>query len=142
MTNDEPWHNVECRIGKTDPAPFWLLIRRSSFVIRHLPSLMLVAGTPRRTVRLKPGDPQIVEIIDQRKLPWSFELAELRTVDDAAVAIRDMWVRGAGCIGATAGYGMWLAALAAMRDPDYVLGARMGARKLLQTRPTAVNLAY
>jgi methylthioribose-1-phosphate isomerase len=52
-----------------------------------------------------------------------------------------MWVRGAGCIGATAGYGMWLAALAAMRDPDYLIGIKLGARKLLQTRPTAVNLA-
>ncbi len=78
---------------------------------------MLVNGQPRRTVRLKPGEPHIVEIIDQRKLPWSFEIAELRSVDEVAVAIRDMWVRGAGCIGATAGYGMWLAAIEAMRDP-------------------------
>lgn len=103
---------------------------------------MLAAGKPHRTVWLKPDEPQIIQIIDQRKLPWSFEVVDLRTVDDVAVAIRDMWVRGAGCIGATAGYGMWLATLEAMRDPNFVLGARMGARKLLQTRPTAVNLAY
>src|SRR6187431_1496191 len=103
---------------------------------------MLVNGTHHRTVWLKPDEPQVIQIIDQRKLPWRFEIVDLRSVDDAAVAIRDMWVRGAGCIGATAGYGMWLATLEAMRDPNFVLGARMGARKLLQTRPTAVNLAY
>jgi methylthioribose-1-phosphate isomerase len=103
---------------------------------------MLVNGTPHRTVWLKPDEPQVVQIIDQRKLPWRVEIAELRSVDEVAVAIRDMWVRGAGCIGATAGYGMWLATLEAMRDPNFVLGARMGARKILQTRPTAANLAY
>lgn len=102
---------------------------------------MLVNGIPRVTVRLKPDEPHIVEVIDQRKLPWAFEIAELRSVDDVAVAIRDMWVRGAGCIGATAGYGMWLAAIEAMRDPDYLIGIKLGARKLLATRPTAVNLA-
>jgi methylthioribose-1-phosphate isomerase len=103
---------------------------------------MLVNGQPHRTVRLKPGEPHIVEIIDQRKLPWSFEIAELRTVEDAVVAIRDMWVRGAGCIGATAGYAMWLAAIDALREPDYLIGLNLRARKLLQARPTAVNLAW
>ncbi len=110
--------------------------------MQMLSTLMLVSGIHHRTVRLKVGEPQIVEIIDQRKLPWSFEIAELRSVNDVAVALKDMWVRGAGCIGATAGYGMWLAAMEAMRDPDFFLGVRMGARKLLQTRPTAVNLAW
>src|SRR5436190_1237181 len=103
---------------------------------------MLVNGTAHRTVRLKPGEPHVVEIIDQRKLPWSFETAELRSVNEVATAIKDMWVRGAGCIGATAGYGMWLAAMEAMREPDYRMGIRLAAHKLVQTRPTAVNLAW
>ncbi len=102
---------------------------------------MLIDGKPHRTVWLKPDEPHIVQIIDQRKLPWKVEIVDLRTVNDVARAIKDMWVRGAGCIGATAGYGMWLAALEAMRDPDYKLATRLGARKILQTRPTAVNLA-
>jgi methylthioribose-1-phosphate isomerase len=106
------------------------------------PKKMLVNGTPHRTVWLNPDEPQVIQIIDQRKLPWKFEIAELRSVSEVAVAIKDMWVRGAGCIGATAAYGMWLATLEAMRDPNFLLGARMGARKLLQTRPTAVNLAF
>lgn len=103
---------------------------------------MLVDGKPLRTVWLKPDEPQIIQIIDQRKLPWKVEIVDLRSVEEVAIAIKDMWVRGAGCIGATAGYGMWLATLEAMRDPNFVLGARMGARRLLETRPTAVNLAY
>ena len=103
---------------------------------------MLVHGKPHRTVWLRPDAPHIVQIIDQRKLPWSFEIADLRSVNDVAIAIKDMWVRGAGCIGATAGYGMWLAAIDAMRDPDYMLGLKLAARKLKQTRPTAVNLAW
>ncbi len=104
--------------------------------------MMLVNGHAHRTVRLKPGEPHIVEIIDQRKLPWTFEIAQLRSVDETVVAIRDMWVRGAGCIGVTAGYGMWLAAIDAMREPDHFLGVKLRARKLLQARPTAVNLAW
>ena len=103
---------------------------------------MLVSGKPYRTAWLKPGEPQVVQIIDQRKLPWSFEVVDLTSVDDVCVAIKDMWVRGAGCIGVTAGYGMWLATIEAMHDPDYRLGVRLGARKLVQTRPTAVNLAW
>lgn len=103
---------------------------------------MLVSGKPYRTAWLKPGEPQIVQIIDQRKLPWSFEVADLLTVEDVCVALKDMWVRGAGCIGVTAGYGMWLATLEALNDPDYKLGVRLGAKKLVQTRPTAVNLAW
>ena len=50
-------------------------------------------------------------------------------------AIRDMHVRGAGCIGATAAYGLWLAA-ATGRDPAEA------AAVLKATRPTAVNLAW
>ena len=103
---------------------------------------MLVSSQHHRTVRLKPDEPGVIEIIDQRKLPWSFEIAELHSVQDVCVAIKDMWVRGAGCIGATAGYGMWLAALEAMREPDFMLGVRLGAKRLVQTRPTAVNLAW
>ena len=103
---------------------------------------MLVDGKPHRTVWLKPDEPHIVQIIDQRKLPWKFDIVDLRSVDEVARAIKDMWVRGAGCIAATAAYGMWLASLEAMRDPDYKLATRLGARKLLQTRPTAVNLTW
>jgi methylthioribose-1-phosphate isomerase len=77
----------------------------------------------------------VVRIIDQRLLPWEFRVVDLATVDAVAEAISDMAVRGAGCIGATAGYGM---ALAANLDVDL----EKAAVQLKATRPTAVNLAW
>ena len=63
----------------------------------------------------------VVRIIDQRQLPWRFATEDLRKVDDVARAIRDMHVRGAGCIGATAACGMWLA-----RENGEDVGAQRG----------------
>ncbi len=86
--------------------------------------------------------PQTIQIIDQRWLPHQFTIEGLTTADQVANAITDMHVRGAGLIGAAAGYGMYLAALHA---PDnHTLGAKIdqAARQLKATRPTAVNLAH
>ena len=52
------------------------------------------------------ADGRSVDIIDQRWLPHAFRVETLRTVDDVATAIRDMWVRGAPLIGVTAAYGV------------------------------------
>ncbi len=80
----------------------------------------------------------IVSIIDQRRLPWAFECLDLKSCAEVAEAIRDMAVRGAGCIGATAGYGMALAA----READSWEALAALAAHLIATRPTAVNLAW
>ena len=98
---------------------------------------MKVDGKPTRTI-WPADDGWAVEIIDQTKLPFQFVTQRLETLDDAAAAIRDMWVRGAPLIGATAAYGM---ALAMHGDPsDESLKA--AAKSLIQTRPTAVNLRW
>lgn len=98
---------------------------------------MKVDGVHYRTIWLS-GDGWAVEIIDQTRLPFEFVTRRLESVDDAATAIRDMWVRGAPLIGATAAYGM---ALAMQDDPsDAALTA--AAEKLVATRPTAVNLRW
>ena len=99
---------------------------------------MRVQGRPYRTVWSEP-DRGVVRIIDQRQLPWSFVLQDLATVADVVSAISDMAVRGAGCIGATAGYGMWLATRQAERSEQRL---REFARLLIATRPTARNLAW
>ncbi|HZZ60514.1 MAG TPA: S-methyl-5-thioribose-1-phosphate isomerase, partial [Roseiarcus sp.] len=79
-----------------------------------------------------------VDVIDQRWLPHEFRIATLRSAADAATAIRDMWVRGAPLIGATAAYGL---ALAMREDPrDVRLDAAWEA--LHATRPTAINLRW
>ena len=69
---------------------------------------MNVDGAPYRTIWLG-EDGWSVDIIDQTKLPHAFEVVRLARVSDAARAIRDMEVRGAPLIGATAAYGMALA---------------------------------
>src|SRR5580658_8753123 len=98
---------------------------------------MNVNGRPMRTIWLA-EDGRSVEIIDQRLLPHELVVARLQTLDDAARAIREMAVRGAPLIGATAAYGVALAAAADASD-DGITRA-MGA--LAQTRPTAVNLHW
>ena len=103
---------------------------------------MLVDGQPFRTVWIPEEDPEIVRIIDQRRLPFVFALEDLRTTDDVARAIKDMWVRGAGCIGATAGFGMWLAVKEASKEDDFAGALGRLSEKLRTTRPTAVNLAW
>ncbi len=96
---------------------------------------MLVDGKHFRTLWLKKGDDRIVQIIDQRWLPHKFVIEDLKTTDDVATAIKDMHVRGAGLIGAAAGYGMYIAALTGVPLDE-------AAGKLKATRPTAVNLAW
>ncbi len=73
-----------------------------------------------------------VKFIDQRKLPYSFEVFSATSVADVAFAIQDMVVRGAPSIGAAAAYGMALGA----RDLNHA------ARLLRSTRPTAHDLFY
>ncbi len=103
------------------------------------PPLMKVAGTHYRTVWQTPDDPSAVWIIDQRLLPFQFQTERLATVEAVAAAIRDMHVRGAGCIGATAGWGMFLAAL---ETGGNLKRLEHFAELLKSTRPTAVNLAW
>ena len=83
-------------------------------------------------------DGRSVDIIDQRWLPHEFRVVTLKTVEDVATAIRDMWVRGAPLIGVTAAYGM---AIAMGRDASN--GALDRAWETLhKTRPTAINLKW
>jgi methylthioribose-1-phosphate isomerase len=85
-----------------------------------------------------------VRLIDQRALPWELQTVDLRTVPAVAAAITDMTVRGAPAIGATAAYGMALAALTSKADTLDRLRADLGeaATLLKASRPTAVNLMW
>lgn len=106
---------------------------------------MKAAGQHFRTIWLKPDDETVVQLIDQRFLPHRFVIEEVRTVTQMAAAIREMHVRGAGLIGASAGYGMYLATIEAAAHPaagelDEQLAH--AATQLKATRPTAVNLSW
>ena len=101
---------------------------------------MRVQGKHYRTV-WKQSD-GVVQIIDQRHLPFEFIVEDLRSVESVCTAIKDMHVRGAGCIGGTAGWGMYLAALEASNADDFATALQRHADALVATRPTAVNLAW
>ena len=100
-----------------------------------LMSVMKIGGQHYRTIWLKEQDQKIVQIINQQALPFKFEILDLRTVEDVCKAIKDMYVRGAGLIGAAAAFGMYLAIL---ENKDLTWAAAM----LKKTRPTASNLAW
>ena len=99
-----------------------------------------------RTIWLHPDDPAVVQIIDQRRLPHRYEVFDLRSHADGAFAIREMLVRGAPLIGATAAWSLYLAALEANRAGLAGDAARSFIREaadaLAATRPTAVNLRW
>ena len=98
---------------------------------------MKVGGKPYRSI-WRGSDGRSVEVIDQTKLPHAFAVRRLISAPEAAEAIRAMVVRGAPLIGATAAYGM---ALAADRDASDA-GLRRTGDFLVATRPTAVNLRW
>jgi methylthioribose-1-phosphate isomerase len=79
-----------------------------------------------------------VKIIDQRWLPHDFRIVSLTNLNQFAVAIRDMWVRGAPLIGATAAYGV---AISLSNDASDS-GLKNTYDTLIKTRPTAINLKW
>jgi methylthioribose-1-phosphate isomerase len=121
---------------------------------------MNVGGQHFRTIWLCPVNKEVVQLIDQRYLPHRFVIEDITTVGQMANAIREMHVRGAGLIGASAGYGMYLATMEAgassPQDESVRLADRTGsisaveldrqlreaAELLKSTRPTAVNLKW
>ena len=103
---------------------------------------MKVGGKHFRTIWLHPKNERIVQLIDQRSLPHQFVIEDVTAVAQMADAIREMHVRGAGLIGASAGYGMYLAALEAAVGDSFDQDLAEAAAQLKATRPTAVNLAW
>jgi len=94
---------------------------------------MKVEGRWRRAI--EPADDAVI-VLDQARLPYEIGWLRLASLDDFARAIRDMHVRGAPLIGATAAYGV---AHAVRRDAATLDRA---CEVLAATRPTAVNLAW
>src|SRR6476620_9767127 len=102
-----------------------------------------VGGKHFRTIWRKPDDECVVQLIDQRFLPHRFVIEEVSTVEQMVTAIREMHVRGAGLIGASAGYGMYLAAInASLAVARFDQNLANAAAQLKAARPTAVNLSW
>lgn len=90
-----------------------------------------------RTVWMEQGT---VFLIDQNLLPFEFEIKKHTTFQKTCEAIKIMTVRGAGAIGATAGYAMAQVFIEAPKnDKDFIV---KGKKQIEATRPTAQNLFY
>ena len=98
---------------------------------------MKIADTHYRTIWVN-NDGWSVSIIDQTKLPHTFEVTTLNNVDEAARAIKTMQVRGAPLIGATAAYGICLR----MREDSSDEALEKAIDYLAEQRPTAINLRW
>ena len=83
-------------------------------------------------------DNNIVKIIDQTKLPHQFIIKELKSVKDTILAIKNMEVRGAPLIGATAAYGLVLSIIE-KNDQSFL---KKSSEDLIKSRPTAINLKW
>lgn len=97
---------------------------------------MLVDGEQFRTVWAEGPtfEEPVVAMIDQNKLPFRFQTFRAWHLEDTCQAIKVMTVRGAGAIGATAGFAM----VQGIMEDDVE-----AARKMIEeTRPTAKNLTY
>ena len=79
-----------------------------------------------------------VFIIDQTKLPFKFEIKKLDSFQDGYNAIKDMLVRGAPLIGATAAYSLYLAS---KQNEDFGF-IQNKVKEIKTARPTAVNLSW
>ncbi len=86
----------------------------------------------------------VLYLIDQRKLPTSYEIFECKDYKEVDFAIKDMVVRGAPAIGATAAYGVVLAAKEFIYDDKetFLKNLDEALEVLYNSRPTAVNLMW
>jgi len=96
---------------------------------------MKIEGKEYRTIWF---ENKVVKIIDQTKLPHQFIIKDLKTVKDSVNAIKIMEVRGAPLIGGTAAYGIALA-VQENTNSEFI---KKSAEKLIQSRPTAINLKW
>jgi len=103
---------------------------------------MKIGNQNYQSIWLDESDPSIVKVINQQKLPFVFEIKELRSVDDVFNAIAEMTVRGAPLIGATAAFGIYLATLEITSLTNVREHLANAARYLISGRPTAVNLSW
>jgi methylthioribose-1-phosphate isomerase len=103
---------------------------------------MLVGDKYYESIWPDESDPSVIKVIDQQKLPFSFEIRDLRSVDDIFNAIKDMTVRGAPLIGAAGAFGIYLATLEINSATNPRLHLENAVRYLISCRPTAVNLSW
>lgn len=103
---------------------------------------MKVNGINYRTIWLDENSVSAVKIIDQRFLPHRFVVESIVTFEQMLIAITDMHLRGAGLIGVAAAYAVYLATIEAPKNSNFDVYIDSCAKRLIASRPTAVNLAW
>jgi methylthioribose-1-phosphate isomerase len=85
-----------------------------------------------------------LKMIDQRLLPGRLEYYTCRSYMDVIFAIKDMVVRGAPAIGASAAYGMALGAIKSQSKSieNFISEMQLIGQEMVTARPTAVNLTW
>ncbi len=97
---------------------------------------MKVNGKHYRTIWMEGSS---VFMIEQNLLPFEFRIFESSSYSETCEAIRTMIVRGAGAIGAAAGFAMAQAFIEFQNDESRIQNAK---HQINATRPTARNLFY
>ena len=82
-----------------------------------------------------------VYFVEQNQLPFKFQIYKAASYKESCVAIKSMIVRGAGAIGATAGFAMAQALIEAP-EKNYIKFVEKAKKEIEATRPTARNLFY
>ena len=95
---------------------------------------MKVEGRWRRTIEIS-EDRRSVLVLDQARLPYEIRWLRLAELAEVARAIKDMHVRGAPLIGATAACGVAIAL-------QHHVALDEACELLAATRPTAINLRW
>ena len=98
---------------------------------------MLINEKEWQTIWLDDSE-KFVSVIDQTKLPHEFAIKDIKSSDDAALAIKDMIIRGAPLIGVMGAYGLMLG----LKEDPSDKNLERTFIKLQSTRPTAVNLNW
>jgi methylthioribose-1-phosphate isomerase len=97
---------------------------------------MILDGKWRQSAEVTPDGSLL--ILDQRDLPHRISWVTLTTPEQAATAITEMWTRGAPLIGIVAAFGLVFAVRNNPSDDNF----NTSYQYLVQTRPTAINLAW
>ena len=128
------WDSVESLAEHNEKGLCEISLLRMPVVSEHG---MKIDGRHTRTIWLE-ADGWSVGVIDQTKLPHRYVTARLTSLEDTARAISTMVIRGAPLIGATAAYGVCLA----LREDASDEGLERACKRLIATRPTAINLKW
>jgi len=104
--------------------------------------MLVKVGGKKRRFTASWLDGSTVKMIDQRLLPFRFKIVSMKNHRDTANAIKNMAIRGAGSIGAAAGFACAQAVLECRKKEGWLGYVKEGFERIANTRPTAHDLFF